>query len=68
MVGRQLCAFLTTGGHEVVRFVRGLPRNPGERGWNPADPERGLDPKWVEDLDVVVHLAGEGIADKRWSP
>jgi len=67
-VGRQLCAFLTTGGHEVVRFVRGLPRNPGERGWNPADPERGLDPKWVEDLDVVVHLAGEGIADKRWSP
>lgn len=67
-VGRQLCAFLATGGHDVVRFVRGTPRGPQERAWNPKDPERGVDPKSVEDLDVVVHLAGEGIADKRWSP
>ncbi len=67
-VGRQLCAFLTTGGHDVVRFVRGTPRAANERAWNPSDAERGVDPKSVEDLDVVVHLAGEGIADKRWSP
>jgi uncharacterized protein len=67
MVGRQLCAFLSTGGHEVVRFVRGAVRGSNERPWNPADPERGLDPAHVEDLDVFVHLAGEGIADKRWS-
>jgi len=68
MVGRQLCAFLSTGGHEVVRFVRGTPKRANERAWNPADPERGLDPGAVADLDVVVHLAGEGIADARWSP
>jgi uncharacterized protein (TIGR01777 family) len=67
-VGRQLCAFLSTGGHEVVRFVRGTPRGPDERAWNPSDPEHGVDPKSVEDLDIVVHLAGEGIADKRWTP
>lgn len=67
-VGRQLSAFLSTGGHEVVRFVRGTPRAVNERAWNPADVDRGVDPKSVEDLDVVVHLAGEGIADKRWSP
>ncbi len=68
LVGRQLCAFLSTGGHEVVRFVRGTPKRANERAWNPADPERGLDPSAVSDLDVVVHLAGEGIADARWSP
>jgi len=67
LVGTQLCAFLSTGGHEVVRFVRGAPRGAGERPWNPSDPERGLDPALVEDLDAVVHLAGAGIADKRWS-
>lgn len=67
LVGRQLCAFLTTGGHEVVRFVRSATPRAGERSWNPTDPENGLDPRHLEDLDVVVHLAGEGIADGRWT-
>ena len=67
LVGRQWCAFLTTGGHEVVRFVRGVPRDAGERRWNPSDPEGGLDPRDIEDLDAVVHLAGEPIAAGRWT-
>lgn len=67
LVGRQLCAFLSTGGHEVIRFVRGVPRGPDERTWNPSDPERGMSPESVEDLDIVFHLAGEGIADGRWN-
>ena len=41
---------------EAVRFVRGTPRGPGERAWNPSDPENGVDPRSVEDLDAVVHL------------
>ena len=67
LVGSALCAFLTTGGHEVVRFVRGRPSGPGERPWRPDDPESGLDPAHLADLDAVVHLAGAGIADVRWS-
>jgi uncharacterized protein (TIGR01777 family) len=67
LVGRQLCAFLSTGGHDVVRFVRGAARGSAERTWNPRDAQGGLDPAAVEDLDVVIHLAGEGIADGRWS-
>jgi hypothetical protein len=67
LVGRQLCAFLSTGGHEVVRFVRGAPRHASERRWDPRDIERGVDPASVADLDCVVHLAGAGIADRRWS-
>lgn len=68
LVGRQLCAFLSTGGHEVVRFVRGRAGGRGERPWNPSDPASGLDPAHLEDLDAVVHLAGAGIADARWTP
>ncbi|MFM2163832.1 MAG: hypothetical protein RL325_269 [Planctomycetota bacterium] len=67
LVGRQLCAFLSTGGHEVVRFIRGTPRGPGERQWNPDDPAGGMAPSAVEDLDAVVHLAGEPIAAGRWN-
>jgi hypothetical protein len=67
LVGRQWCAFLTTGGHDVVRFVRGIPKDAGERRWNPSDPEGGLDPRDIEDLDAVVHLAGEPIAAGRWT-
>ena len=38
---------------------------PGEIGW---DPERGaLDPGDLDGLDAVVHLAGAGIGDHRWT-
>lgn len=64
LVGRALVAFLSTGGHEVVRLVRRA-AGPGEITWHP---ERGeLDPRALEGFDAVVHLAGEGIADGRWS-
>jgi uncharacterized protein (TIGR01777 family) len=68
LVGRQLCAFLSTGGHEVVRFVRGNARGPQEIAWNPRDPENGVDPAAIERLDAIVHLAGAGIAEGRWTP
>ena len=67
LVGNQLCAFLTTGGHEVIRFVRGEPKGSNERRWNPDDPVGGLDPAALDDIDAVVHLAGEPIAAGRWN-
>ncbi|TQM29878.1 NAD-dependent epimerase/dehydratase family protein [Nocardia bhagyanarayanae] len=36
LVGTALCAFLSTGGHRVLRLVRHPARTPGERRWNPA--------------------------------
>jgi len=68
LVGRQLCAMLSTGGHEVVRFVRGKASGPSQISWNPRDAEGGIDPQALEGLDAVVHLAGAGIADARWTP
>ncbi|MDF3128057.1 TIGR01777 family oxidoreductase [Kiritimatiellaeota bacterium B1221] len=38
----------------------------GDEGW---DPEKGIcNPAWVKDVSAVIHLAGEPIAARRWSP
>lgn len=79
-LGRELCAFLSTQGHRVVRFVRGtddgVARPPGHAGGTPSsntatiawDPARGrLEPAALHGLDAVVHLAGAGIADAPWT-
>ncbi len=66
LVGTALLPFLTRGGHEVHRLVRG--GTAGERAirW---DPERGVDDaRELEGFDAVVHLAGESIASGRWTP
>ncbi len=66
LIGTPLVEALTQDGHDVVRLVRG-PASPaeGRRSWDPA---RGLlDPATIEDRDAVVHLAGAGVADHRWT-
>jgi uncharacterized protein (TIGR01777 family) len=67
LLGSALRAFLTTGGHRVIRLVRRAPAadDPDVAVW---DPERGLlDPARLPKLDAVVHLAGESIAGGRWT-
>lgn len=60
LVGSALTAFLTTGGHQVVRLVRHEPSAADERRWDPADP----DPAALVGVDAVVHLAGHSIAGR----
>ena len=42
LVGSQLAAFLSTGGHRVIRLVRHSTTKPDERQWNPDDPDPDL--------------------------
>ncbi len=65
LIGSALVPALRAQGHEVVRFVRGAAGGADERPWDPG--ARRLDPGDVADLDAVIHLAGAGVADKRWS-
>ena len=64
-LGTPLVQRLRTDGHDVVRFVRGSASGTDERSWDPAT--RTLDPALLADVDAVVHLAGAGVADKRWT-
>jgi uncharacterized protein (TIGR01777 family) len=64
LIGSPLVSALKGDGHDVVRFVRGLAEGT-DRRWDPSS--RHLDPEAVADLDAVVHLAGAGVADKRWT-
>ena len=65
LIGTPLVVTLRADGHDVVRFVRGRADAADERGWDPAS--RRLEPEAVADLDSVVHLAGAGVADHRWT-
>lgn len=70
LIGRALVERLEAGGHQVVRVVR--PGGPDQRApsmsvaWNPTTSR--IDAEGLEGLDAVVHLAGEPIAARRWSP
>jgi uncharacterized protein (TIGR01777 family) len=64
LIGSALAAFLTTGGHRVVRLVRRPPTGPGERQWGPDHPVPGL----LDGVDAVVHLAGASIAGRFSQP
>jgi uncharacterized protein (TIGR01777 family) len=69
LVGTALRHFLTTGGHRVVRFVRSASANadaPDAVAWDPAS--GFVAPDRVPLLDAVIHLAGAGVADRRWTP
>lgn len=66
LVGSRLTGLLQQKGHAVVHVSR-TPAN----GPVPAflwDVKKGvLDPRALDGIDAVVHLAGAGIADARWT-
>jgi uncharacterized protein (TIGR01777 family) len=64
LLGQQLAAFFTAGGHEVLRLVRRRKPGEGEISWDPASGR--IDHEALEEMDAVVHLAGENIA-ARWT-
>ncbi len=66
LVGGALCALLPARGHTVARLVRRAARAPDEIAWDPA--AGVLDTPALAGLDAVVHLAGAGIAEQRWTP
>jgi uncharacterized protein (TIGR01777 family) len=71
-IGTPLVRELIAAGHAVTaltrnvdRAVRRLPARCQVRRW---DPNGDLDPTVLLGADAVINLAGEGIADARWTP
>lgn len=67
LIGTALVAALRADGHTVTRLVRTEPAAPGTLVWDPRAERGGLDPRSLDGVGAVVHLAGAGIADKRWT-
>ncbi|MFD9357503.1 TIGR01777 family oxidoreductase [Streptomyces sp. NPDC060031] len=65
LIGHALAQNLRADGHEVVRLVRREPTAPDEAKWDPA---RGhVDPTALAGCEAVVHMAGAGVGDHRWT-
>ena len=72
LVGRNLLPLLKDNGHEVIVLTRNkatagvrLPIACQIIHWNPTSPI--LLPGFPDNIDAVIHLCGEGIADGRWT-
>lgn len=65
LIGTALVALLRQGGHDVLRLVRGCPRGPDERVWDPS--AATMDAGTLDGIDAVVNLCGSAMADRRWS-
>jgi uncharacterized protein len=66
LIGSALVQRLRAAGHDVVRLVRRPPQGPKKVRWDPA--AGTIDAAALGRIDGVVHLAGEGIGEKRWTP
>ncbi len=65
LIGSALVPALRDGGHEVVRLVRRAPTSPDEVRWDPA--AGTVDREGLAGTEAVVHLAGAGVGDHRWT-
>ena len=66
LIGSALIPRLRAGGHRVVRLVRGATEGADDVRWDPD--ASTIDVAGLDGVDAVVHLAGAGIGDKRWTP
>ncbi|MDB1089959.1 TIGR01777 family oxidoreductase [Streptomyces sp. ACA25] len=67
LIGSSLVTSLRADGHEVVRLVRRPARESDEAQWDPRGKDTGVTAAALAGCDAVVHLAGAGVADKRWT-
>ena len=65
LIGTALVGYLKSEGHTVQRFVRRPVVAPDEIQW---DPKTGyVDLEALRGVDAIIHLAGAGVGDKRWT-
>jgi len=65
LIGSALVGHLKSEGHTVQKLVRRVALAPDEIQW---DPKTGVvDLIALEGVNAVVHLAGVGVGDKRWT-
>jgi hypothetical protein len=65
LIGNALVGHLKSEGYTVQRLVRRPSRSAEEITW---DPQAGtVDLEALAGVDAIIHLAGAGVGDKRWT-
>lgn len=65
LIGTALASHLRAKGDTVMAFTRRGESSPNTIAWDPAAGR--IDAARLAGVDAVVHLAGAGIGDKRWT-
>ncbi|WP_111708024.1 TIGR01777 family oxidoreductase [Lutibacter citreus] len=65
LIGKILTQKLITKGYSVSILSRNKTKNSNTYSWNIS--EGFIENKAIEKADYIIHLAGAGIADKRWT-
>lgn len=65
LIGKKLCELLRNKGHKVAVLSRNQNIKSNTYYWNTAT--RYIDAKAIIKTDYLIHLAGAGIADERWT-
>lgn len=65
LIGRRLTAMLLEEGNSVVHLSRSAKGTVPTFQWDVKN--KTIDDRAFEDVDVIIHLAGAGIGDKRWT-
>jgi len=65
LIGKKLCELLRNKGHKVTILSRNQVPKPNCYYWNLET--NYIDAKAIVEADFIIHLAGAGIADKRWT-
>lgn len=65
LIGSALVGYLKSQGHTVQRLVRRPALSSEEITWDPIAGTVDMDA--LAGVDAVIHLAGAGVSDKRWS-
>lgn len=66
LVGKQITTLLEKKGHQVAWLSRSAQSGRKSFIWDIEKQE--IDPKAIEWADAIIHLAGAGVAEKRWTP
>ena len=65
LIGKYLCNLLKSKGHKVSILSRNETSNDSDFYWDISN--NFIDSKAITSAEYIIHLAGAGIADKRWT-
>jgi len=70
LVGKALSAYLVSKGHQVIVLTRTLPKETKQSSvqfalWDVK--KQTIDVQALQKADYIIHLAGAGVVDKKWT-